>query len=104
MSLSPILYLFQFPSSTLYRKLQIVLSEIETPFVIEAQQWPGPKDIPCGIPIEVWPAVLARVLENHESYRQVAADYEVSRETIRRLVRALKIECEETSQNAFAGC
>jgi predicted transcriptional regulator len=33
--------------------------------------------------------VLARV-ENHESYRKIAADYGVSRETIRRLVRASK--------------
>ena len=34
--------------------------------------------------------VLQRVLEHHESYRKVAADYGVSRETIRRLVHASK--------------
>jgi transposase len=33
--------------------------------------------------------VLARV-ENHESYRKIAKDYNVSRETIRRFVRASK--------------
>ena len=86
MSLSPILYLFQLPSSPLSLKLQIVLSqEGQPPLVIEAQRRPGPKDIPYGIPVEEWPAVLARV-ENHESYRKIAADYGVSRETLHRLV------------------
>ena len=46
--------------------------------------------MPYRIPVEEWPTVLARILENHESYRKVAADYGVSRETIRRLVRASK--------------
>ncbi|HEX6477753.1 MAG TPA: helix-turn-helix domain-containing protein [Ktedonobacteraceae bacterium] len=81
MSLSPILYLFQLPTSTLSRKLQNTLS------VVETQRRPGPKDIPYGIPVEEWLAVLARV-ENHESYRKIARDYGVSRETIRRLVQA----------------
>jgi hypothetical protein len=87
MTLSPILYLFQLPTSTLSRKLQITLSALETPLVIETQRRPGPKDIPYGIPVEEWPAVLARV-EHHESYRRIARDYGVSRETIRRFVRA----------------
>jgi hypothetical protein len=87
--MSPILYLFQLPTSTLYKKLQIVLSqEVQTPLVIETQRRPGPKDIPYGIPHEEWLTVLKRVLENHESYRKVAKDYGVSRETIHRLVRA----------------
>ena len=89
MSLSPILYLFQLPTSTPSRKLQIALSVLETPLVIETQRRPGPKDISYGIPVEEWPAVLARV-ENHDSYRKVAKDYGVSRETIRRFVRASK--------------
>ena len=89
-TLSPILYLFQIPTSTLSQKLQHVLSVIVIPPVIESQRRPGPKDIPYGIPEEQWPVVLARVLENHEPYRKVAADYGVSRETIRRLVRASK--------------
>ena len=61
----------------------------QSPLVIETQRRPGPKDIPYGIPEDQWPMVLARV-ENHESYRKIAADYGVSRETIRRLVRAAK--------------
>ena len=90
-TLSPILYLFQIPTSTLSQKLQIVLSqEIQIPLVIETQRRPGPKDIPYGIPEYEWPMVLQRVLEHHESYRKVAADYGVSRETIRRLVHASK--------------
>jgi hypothetical protein len=86
-TLSPILYLFQIPTSTLYRKLQIVLSqEDQTPLVIETQRRPGPKDIPYAIPEDQWSVVIARV-ENHESYRKIAADYGVSHETIRRLIR-----------------
>ena len=83
------MYLFQIPTSTLYQKLQIVLSEIETPIVIETQRRPGPKEIPYGIPAEEWPTVLKRVA-NRESYRKIAAEYGVSRETIRRLVLASK--------------
>jgi hypothetical protein len=56
------------------------------PPVVEIQGRPGPKDIAYGIPEDQWPIVLHRVLENHESYRKVAVDYGVSRETIRRLV------------------
>lgn len=56
--------------------------------VIGTQRRPGPKDIPYGIPAEEWPTVRQRVLENHDSYRTVANDYGVSRETIRRLVHA----------------
>jgi site-specific DNA recombinase len=87
-TLSPILYLFQLPTSTLSRKLQITLSVLETPLVLETQRRPGPKDIPYGIPVSEWPTVLARV-ENHESYRTIARDYGVSRETISRFVQAL---------------
>ena len=94
-SLSPILYLFQIPTSILSRKLQIVLSEIETPLVIETQRRPGPKDIPYGIPEDQWPTVLHRVLEHKESLRRVADDYGVSHETIRRMVRAAhKLQAE----------
>jgi hypothetical protein len=43
-----------------------------------------------GIPSEQWPIVLRRVLENHESLRTVAAQYGVSYETVRRLIRAAR--------------
>jgi response regulator of citrate/malate metabolism len=85
-SLLPILYLFQLPTSTLSRKLQIVLSAIETPFVIETQRRPGPKDIPSGIPKDQWSTVMHRVLEKKESLRTVAHEYGVSHETIRRII------------------
>jgi hypothetical protein len=84
------LYLFQIPTSTLSQKLQHILLEVAIPPIIETQRRPGPKGIPYGIPEDKWPTVLQRVLENHESYRKVANDYGVSRETIRRLVQASK--------------
>ena len=87
-TLSPILYLFQFPASTLSRKLQQVLSEVDVEPILE-QRRPGPRDIPYGIPEHEWPIVLARAA-NHESYRTIAKDYQVSRETIRRLVQAFQ--------------
>ena len=65
-----------------------VLSEFVIPPVVEDQWRPGPKDIPYGIPEDQWPAVLERVLESHDSYRKVAADYGVSCETIRRLLHS----------------
>jgi hypothetical protein len=61
-----------------------------SPLVIETQRRPGPKDIPYGIPVNQWPVVLQRVLENHESYRKVAAENGVSHETIRRLIRSCR--------------
>jgi hypothetical protein len=88
-TLSPILYLFQLPTSTLYQKLQKVLSEVDIPPVVETPRRPGPKDIPYGIPEDEWQLVLARVA-NHESYRTIAKGYNVSRETIRRLVQSSK--------------
>jgi DNA invertase Pin-like site-specific DNA recombinase len=65
-----------------------VLSETVAEPVVE-QRRPGPRDIPYGIPENEWQIVLARVA-NHESYRTIAKDYGVSRETIRRLVQASK--------------
>src|SRR5258708_3576902 len=85
-SLSPILYLLQLPTSTLFQKLQKVLSAIDVEPIPE-QRRPGPRDIPSGIPEHEWHIVLARVA-HHESYRTIAKDYQVSRETIRRLVQA----------------
>jgi hypothetical protein len=82
------LYLFQIPTSILSQKLQHVLSESDVEPVPE-QRRPGPRDIPYGIPEQEWHIVLARVA-NHESYRTIANDYQVSRETIRRFVQAAK--------------
>ncbi|HJT57296.1 MAG TPA: hypothetical protein VJ761_12425 [Ktedonobacteraceae bacterium] len=56
---------------------------------IPEQRRPGPRAIPYGISEPDWQLVLARVA-NHESYRTIAKDYQVSRETIRRLVQAAK--------------
>ena len=95
-ALSPIFYLFNIPTSTLYQKLQKVLSEMVVPPVIETQRWPGPRDIPYGIPETQWHVVLARVA-NHESYRKIAKDYNVSRETIHRLVQASQMASDQSA-------
>jgi hypothetical protein len=51
---------------------------------------PGPVKPHYGIPAEEWPAVLRRVVENQEPLRQVANDYGVSYETVRRTVMATR--------------
>jgi hypothetical protein len=43
-TLSPVLYLFQIPSSTLSQKLQQILSEVVVPPTVETQRRPGPKE------------------------------------------------------------
>ena len=63
-----------------------MLSELDVEPIPE-QRRPGPRDIPYGIPEHEWQIILARIA-NHESYRSIAKDYQVSRETIRRLVQA----------------
>ena len=65
------------------------------PPLFTSQQFSGPYEPHYGIPREEWPNVVRRVIENHESLRQVAADYGVSHETIRRILR--------TSRNHRAG-
>ena len=86
-SLSPIFYLFLAPSGTLYLKVQNLLSEDElvqrsNPPLLKHRR-PGPKHPNYGIPTELWPTVVHRVVELKEPMRTVAAAYGVSRETIR---------------------
>ena len=57
------------------------------PPLLPSQQYAGPREPRYGIPAEEWPNVVRRVSENHESLRQVAAEYGVSHETIRRILR-----------------
>jgi hypothetical protein len=54
------------------------------------QRRPGPDNPQWKIPSSEWPAVLHRVEENGEPLRQVARDYEVSYEAVRRVVRAAR--------------
>ena len=65
------------------------------PPLLPSQQYAGPHEPHFGIPPEEWPNVVRRVIEHHESLRQVAADYGVSHETVRRILR--------TSPNHRAG-
>jgi hypothetical protein len=54
------------------------------------QRRPGPDNPQWKIPSSEWPTVLRRVEENGEPLRQVAKDYGVSYEAVRRVVRAAR--------------
>ena len=53
------------------------------------QRRPGPAHPHYGIPPEKWPDVLHRI-EQADSLRQVAQDYGVSYETVRRTVKVAR--------------
>ena len=89
-SLSPIFYLFLIPSGILYQKVQHLLAKDESsgqsqPPLLKHRR-PGPQHPKFGIPAELWPTVVQRVVEQKEPLRTVAAAYGVSHETIRRVV------------------
>ena len=88
--LSPIFSLFLAPSGKLYLKVQSFLAEDKlfqrsNPPLLKHRR-PGPKYPKYGIPAELWPTVVHRVLEQKEPLRIVAAAYGVSYETIRRIL------------------
>jgi len=89
-ALSPIFYLFLAPSGILYQKVQHPLAEDELfqshPPLLKHRR-PGPKQPNNGIPADLWPTVVQRVVEQKEPLRTVAAAYDVSHETIRRIIR-----------------
>ena len=89
-SLSPIFYLFLAPSGKLYLKVQHLLVEDKLvqrsdPPLLK-QRRPGPKHPNYGIPADLWPIIVLRVVEQKEPLRSVAAAYGVSHETIRRIM------------------
>jgi hypothetical protein len=89
-TLSPIFYLFLVPSGKLYLKVQRLLAADElfqgrNPPLLKRRR-PGPQHPTYGIPADLWPAVVQRVVEQKEPLRTVAAAYGVSHETIRRIV------------------
>jgi DNA-binding NarL/FixJ family response regulator len=57
--------------------------------LLREQRRPGPDKPRRGIPSEQWPEVLRRV-EQGDTLRQVAHDYGVSHETVRRTVKAAR--------------
>ena len=77
------------PHGKLYRRL-LALEQLlgSIPPIVSAQQHPGPRESHHGIPPEEWPNVVRSVIEHHESLRRVAAEYGVSYETVRRLLRS----------------
>ena len=89
-SLLPIFYLFLAPSGKLYLKVQHLLVEDKLvqrsdPPLLK-QRRPGPKHPNYGIPTELRPIIVLRVVEQKEPLRSVAAAYGVSHETIRRIM------------------
>ena len=101
-SLSPIFYLFLAPSGKLYQKVQHLLAEDETlegsnPPLLKHRR-PGPKHPNYGIPADLWPTVVQRVVEQKEPLRTVAAAYGVSHETIRRII--LHVQKQHGQQEA----
>src|ERR1051326_3023844 len=87
-SLSPVLIHFVAPHGKLFQRLLALEQALGSlPPLISQQQHPGPREPHHSIPPEEWPNVVRRVREHHESLRQVATEYGVSRETVRRLLR-----------------
>ena len=96
-TLSPIFYLFLAPSGKLYLKVQHLLAGDEldqssNPPLLKRRR-PGPKQPNYGIPADLWPTVVQRVVEQKEPLRTVAAAYDVSHETIRRIVLHVQNQC-----------
>ncbi len=54
------------------------------------QRYPGSQLPKWKIPPAEWPTVVARIEQNHEPLRQVARDYGVSYEAIRRVLKAAR--------------
>ena len=79
---------FVAPHGKLYHRL-LALEQVlgNIPPRIYAQERPGPREPHQAIPLEEWPNVVRRVREQHESLRRIAAEYGVSHETVRRLLR-----------------
>jgi hypothetical protein len=101
-ALSPIFSLFLAPSGKLYLQVQHLLAGDElvqsrNPPLLK-RRLPGPKQPNYGIPADLWPTVVQRVVEQKEPLRTVAAAYDVSHETIRRIV--LHVQKQRGQQEA----
>ena len=76
-ALSPIFYLFLAPSGKLYLKVNHLLAKDKlvqrsNPPLLK-QRRPGPKYPNYGIPADLWPTVVQRVVEQKEPLRTVAS-------------------------------
>jgi hypothetical protein len=91
-SLSPVLIHFVSSTSYLSQKLQQLLTQLQahenTSLPLLTKRRPGPAKPKHGISPAEWPTVQCRVLENQEPLREVADDYGVSYETVRRTIIA----------------
>jgi len=60
---------------------------------------PGPEYPAYGIPADLWPTVMQRVLEQKEPLRTLEASYGVSDETIRRIL--LHVQKQRGQQESY---
>ncbi len=91
--------LFLAPHGKLYLKLQQVLVQLQlnvnTALPLATRKRPGPAKPKHSIPQTEWSNVVRRVVENQEPLRTVAKDYDVSYETVRRVLLAARQHCSE---------
>ena len=64
--------------------------DTNTPLSPVTRKRSGPVKPKHGIPQLEWPNVVRRVVENQESLRAVARDYDVSYETVQRVLFAVR--------------
>ncbi len=92
--LSPTLMLFLEPRGKLYLKLHQVLAqlqvELNVPLASVARKRSASAKLKHGISPTEWSNVVRRVVENQESLRKVAKEYNVSYETVRRVLVAAR--------------
>jgi hypothetical protein len=62
---------------------------------LRKQRRPGSKHPNYRTPAVLWPAVVQRAVEQKEPLRTVAAAYDISHETIRRILLHFKMQSEE---------
>ncbi len=94
--------MYHAPTGKLYLKVQHLLSvdklfQSSDPPLLKRRR-PGPKHPNYGIPTELWPIIVHRVVEQQEPLRTVAAAYGVSHETIRRIV--LHVQKQQRQEGA----
>jgi hypothetical protein len=88
-ALSPVFIHFVAPHGKLLQRL-LALEQLlgSIPPLLTSQQHAGPHKPHHSVPPEEWPNVVGRVIEHHQSLRQVAAEYGVPYETVRQILRA----------------
>ncbi len=92
--------LFLEPNGKLYLRLQQALAKLQVDVTIPlspvTRKRPGRAKPKHSISPGEWPNVVRRVVENQEPLRKIAKDYDVSYETVRRVLLAARQHSPET--------